>query len=117
MAQHKVTTARFAGRVIVRAAGETVADSTDALVMHETGYDPVFYVPRSDVRMELLEPSEHETRCPHKGTARYWSIKAGGGTIENAVWAYDEPLEPVGDIAERVAFYPGKVDAIEATGL
>ena len=117
MAQHEVTTARFAGRVVVTAGGETVADSRDAVVLHETGYEPVFYVPVSDVRNELLEASDHTTRCPHKGKARYWNIKAGGRVIENAAWAYDTPFDSVADIAGMVAFYPSKVDAIEATGL
>ena len=117
MAQHSVTTAKFAGRVVVKAAGETVADSQDAVVMHETGYDPVYYIPRADVRMDLLEPTGHTTRCPHKGTARYWTIKAGGRSLENAVWAYDAPFDAVADIAGNAAFYPGRVDSIEATGL
>jgi uncharacterized protein (DUF427 family) len=117
MAQHRVTTAKFAGRVIVRAAGETLADSQHAVVLHENGYDPVYYIPQADVRMDLLEPTGHTTRCPHKGTARYWTVKAGDRAIDNAAWAYDEPLDIVADIAGRVAFYPDKVDAIEATGL
>ena len=117
MAKHEVTMARFAGRVRVTAGGETVADSHDAVVLHETGYDPVFYVPVSDVRNELLEPSDHTSRCPHKGKASYWNIKAGGGSIENAAWAYDTPFDSVAEIAGKVAFYPDKVDAIEATGL
>jgi uncharacterized protein (DUF427 family) len=116
-ARHRVSTARFAGRVIVRAAGETVADSHDAVVLHENGYDPVYYLPRSDVRMDLLEPTGHTTRCPYKGQARYWTIEAGGRSIENAVWAYDAPFDAVAEIAGKVAFYPGKVDAIEVTGL
>jgi uncharacterized protein (DUF427 family) len=117
MARHEVTTARFAGRVRVTAGGETVADSHDAVVLHETGYDPVFYLPVSDVRTDVLEPSAHTTRCPHKGKARYWNIKAGGGVIENAAWAYDTPFDSVAEIAGRIAFYPDKVDAIVATGL
>jgi uncharacterized protein (DUF427 family) len=117
MARHEVTTARFAGRVRVTAGGETVADSHDAVVLHETGYDPVFYLPVSDVRNELLEPSAHTTRCPHKGKARYWNINTGGRSIENAAWAYDTPFDSVAEIAGRIAFYPDKVDAIEATGL
>jgi uncharacterized protein (DUF427 family) len=116
-AQHSVTTAKFAGRVTVKAAGETVADTQDALVLHETGYKPVFYIPQSDVRMGLLEPTGHTTLCPHKGTARYWTIKAGDRAIDNAVWAYDAPLAAVADIQGHVAFYPDRVDAIEATGL
>ena len=117
MAQHEVTTARFAGRVIVTAGGEKVADSHDAVVLHETGYKPVFYLPVSDVHMDLLEPSAHATRCPHKGKARYWNIKSGGRMIENAAWAYDTPFDSVAEIAGMVAFYPNKVDAIETTGL
>ncbi|HUF45296.1 MAG TPA: DUF427 domain-containing protein [Aestuariivirgaceae bacterium] len=115
--QHSVSTARFAGRVIVKAAGETVADSRDAVVLHEDGYKPVFYVPKSDVRKEQLQPTEHTNRCLHKGAARYWTLKVGERTIENAAWAYDEPLSGAADIAGLVAFYPDKVDVIEATGL
>ncbi len=116
-AQHEETTGKFAGRVVVTADGETVADSKDAVVLHETGYEPTFYVPVSDVRNELLEPSDHTTRCPHKGKARYWNITAGGRTAENAAWAYDTPFDGVAEIAGMVAFYPDRVDAIEATGL
>jgi uncharacterized protein (DUF427 family) len=112
-----VSTARFAGRVIVKAAGETIADSRAAVVLHEDGYKPAYYIPQADIRMDLLQPTAHTTRCPHKGTARYWSIKAGERTIDNAAWAYDTPLEAVADIAKLVAFYPDRVDAIEATGL
>jgi uncharacterized protein (DUF427 family) len=49
--------------------------------------------------------------------ARYWSIRAGGRTIENAAWAYDETSPGVRDIAGHLAFYPDRVDAIEASGL
>ena len=114
---HSVTTARFAGRVVVKAAGETVADSNDAVVLHESGYRPTYYIPTADVRMDLLEPTGHTTRCPHKGVARHWTIKAGGKVIENSAWAYDKPLNAVADIAGRVAFYPDRVDSIEATRL
>ena len=116
-AKPDVSTAKFAGRVVVKAAGETIADSHDAIVLHEDGYEPVFYLPKGDLRMDLLEPTDHSTRCPHKGMARYWSIRAGGRTIENAVWAYDEPLPGVREIADHLAFYPDRVDAIEASGL
>jgi uncharacterized protein (DUF427 family) len=112
-----VSTARFAGRVIVRAGGETIADSRAAVVLHEDGYKPAYYIPKADIRMDLLQPTAHTTRCPHKGTARYWSIKAGERIIDNAAWAYDAPLEAAADIAQLVAFYPDRVDTLEATGL
>jgi uncharacterized protein (DUF427 family) len=112
-----ISTARFAGRIIVRAGGETVADSRRTLVLHEDGYDPVYYIPSDDVRMDLLQPTGHTSRCPHKGTARYWTLKVGSRTTENAAWAYDEPLSSASDIAGLLAFYPDRVDVIEATGL
>ena len=49
--------------------GETVVDSTDVYLLHETGYLPVWYFPRSDVRFDLLEATDHTTHCPFKGDA------------------------------------------------
>ena len=44
--------------------GETLASSERALLVCETGHEPVYYFPRDDVRMELLERTHHRTRCP-----------------------------------------------------
>src|SRR3546814_4777249 len=60
-------------RVRVQFAGETVADSTRALLLLEQGHTPVYYFPRDDVRTKLLTPSGRSTHCPFKGDARYWS--------------------------------------------
>ena len=79
-------------RVRVELGGEVVADSTRALVMREADYPPVHYFPRDDVRMDLLIRTEHATRCPYKGDASYWTLKAGGRTAENAVWSYEDPI-------------------------
>ena len=38
---------------------ETIADSTNALVMCETHHPPVYYFPLRDVRMDLLEPTDY----------------------------------------------------------
>ncbi len=48
-------------RVRVRFAGETVADSVEAMLMRETGHVPVYYFPREDVRMDLMAPTAHRT--------------------------------------------------------
>ncbi len=90
--------------------GETVVDSCHVALLHETGYLPIWYFPRSDVRFDLLEATDHTTHCPFKGDARYWTIRAGGKVAENKVWGYPEILPGTPDITGRVAFY---WDAVE----
>jgi class 3 adenylate cyclase/uncharacterized protein (DUF427 family) len=91
-------------RVRVVFAGETIADSTDTLVLHETRLPPVYYFPRKDVRMELLQRTGHRTHCPFKGNAAYWSLAAGNQVAENVVWSYEDPLEEAHAIREYLAF-------------
>ena len=93
-----------------------VASSIDALILRDNGYEPVFYIPKSDVRMDLLEPTDRHTTCPWKGEARYWSVKVDGSSADNAVWAYDEPKPGVAVIADHVAFDPSKVTVKAVSG-
>jgi adenylate cyclase len=101
------------GRKRVRAVfnGETVADSDRVLVMHETGYQPITYVPREDVRMDLLRPSPQRTHCPFKGDASYWTIEVGGRRVENVAWSYEAPYEEAAIVRGHVAFYWERMDA------
>ena len=92
-------------------AGEAVADSRQAKLLHETGLAPVWYFPLHDIRTDFLVPSERHTTCPFKGEATYWSITVGARTAENAVWGYPEPLESALVLAGHVAFYGDAVDA------
>ena len=85
-------------------AGETIADSTDALVLRETRLPPVYYFPRKDVRMDLLQRTDHRTHCPFKGNASYWSIVTGNQVAENVVWSYENPLEDAHGIRGYLAF-------------
>ncbi len=107
--EHTITITPHAGRVTVTANGITIANSTDAVVLQEASYPPVFYVPKRDVRMDLLAPTEKHSRCPFKGQASYWTIQAGERAIENSVWGYPEPYDEVLAIQDKVAFYPDKV--------
>ena len=107
--EHTVETQPFAGRVVVTVAGQTLADSRSAIALSEASYPVVYYVPRSDVRMELLERTEHSTYCPFKGHASYFSIP---GRAENAVWSYEAPYDEVAGIRDHLAFYPQHVDSI-----
>ena len=97
-------------RVRVVFGGETVADSRRVKLMHETRYLPVYYFPEEDVRMDLLETTDHTTRCPFKGDASYWSVRVGEKVAENAVWSYPEPIETAPPIAGYLAFYWPKMD-------
>ncbi len=109
---HSVELESTAGKVRVEFAGETIAESTRSLHCLEADYPPVVYVPREDVRTELLEKTGHTTYCPFKGTARYWSITVGEKTSENAVWGYDAPYGEVAEWADYVAFYLDRIDAM-----
>ena len=97
-------------RIRVLFGGETVVDSTRVMLLHETKHLPVYYVPEDDVRRDLLEPSEKTSHCPHKGTARYWSIQGGGRTAPDAIWEYPEPIAPASFLSGHLAFYWDRVD-------
>jgi uncharacterized protein (DUF427 family) len=98
--------------VVVVAGGEAVAESTQTHVLFETGLPPRYYLPRTDVRMDLFEPADRVTHCPYKGRAEHWSIRAGGLVHEHAAWSYRYPLPESIRIANLVSFYPTKVDVI-----
>jgi uncharacterized protein (DUF427 family) len=101
------------GRVLVRAGGQTSADTTRALTFFEAGYGPVQYVPLAEVATSLLRPSRRTTRCSLKGECRYLTITLpGGGHLFDAAWSYDRPDQNVAAIAGHVAFYSERVDVI-----
>lgn len=97
-------------RVRVVFGGETIADTTNAHLLFETRHLPVYYFPRADVRMDLLNPTDHHTFCPYKGRASYWTIRTGGRDAENAAWGYPDPYDEVVAIRDFVAFYWDRVD-------
>jgi uncharacterized protein (DUF427 family) len=109
---YRIVTKPADARVQVAFSGEVIADSRDAIELQEGNYPTVYYIPRKDVQMHRLVRSSHQTYCPFKGTASYYSLKDGP---EDAVWSYEEPYNEMGVIKERLAFYPEKVDSITAT--
>ena len=90
--------------------GETVFDTLGAKLLYETAHLPVYYVPEDDLRHDLLEPSETQTQCPHKGDASYRSLRVGDRFEADAVWTYREPIAPAVFLAGHAAFYWGKLD-------
>jgi Uncharacterized protein conserved in bacteria len=100
-------------RVRVLFNGRVVADTTRALTLKEANLPAVQYIPREDADMSLLERTAHETHCPYKSDAAYYTIWADGRAAENAVWTYEDPYPAVAAIKGHLAFYPDRVDRIE----
>ncbi len=107
--QHRVTTRPAGVRVRVTFQHEVIGDTRKATELTESGYPVVYYLPREDVKMDRLVRSSHQTYCPFKGHASYFSLLNGPA---NAVWSYEQPYDEVVEIKDRLAFYPDKVDAI-----
>lgn len=100
--------------VRVTLGDHTIAESERSLQVLETKHDPVVYIPREDVHMEYLERTEHETFCPFKGEATYWTIRADDEVLENAVWSYEDPFDEVTGLKDYVSFYTDRVTLEES---
>jgi len=96
--------------VRVELDGVTVADSRQPRILFETGLPPRYYLPLTDLRMDLLRPSEAASHCPYKGTASYWSVDTGQAEHRDIVWMYRFPLPESQKIAGLACFYNEKVD-------
>ncbi len=96
--------------VVVSMNGVTLADTTDPVLLFETGLPTRYYLPRDSVNFDALTPSSNSSHCPYKGVAeQYWDI-VGQPDGKNAVWSYAEPSPAVGKIKDRIAFYNEVVD-------
>ena len=109
-AGHTVTISPADRRVQVFVAGEEVAASDRALALDETGLPRRWYLPKADVRMDLLRPLNLHTTCPFKGEASYWTLEVGGEVLDGVAWGYEVPIEAAAEIAGHVCFYNDRVD-------
>ncbi len=111
---YRIRVEPIAGRVIARRGSTVLADSRSARMMHETRLPPTIYFPKQDVPALTGSRSDHRSFCPFKGTATYWAIEAGGETVANAAWSYENALPESRDVEGFVAFMPGVADDYEA---
>jgi uncharacterized protein (DUF427 family) len=111
-ATHPITVTPTGKHVTVSVNGEVVADTTDAVTLQESTYPAVQYIPLADVVQSALQRSDTTTYCPFKGDASYYHLTAGGDTVEDVIWTYEQPYAAVADIAGRVAFYPDKAEVV-----
>ncbi|MDB5448007.1 MAG: hypothetical protein JWQ97_3324, partial [Phenylobacterium sp.] len=90
-----------------------IADTADALILHETSLPPVVYFPRQDVAMEYMGRTDRHTHCPYKGDASYYTLTMGGHVAENVAWSYEAPFDAVDLIGSRIAFYTDRVEVYD----
>ena len=112
---HRIATKPAGVHVQIRFRGEIIADTRDAVQLEEamggsTVSPVVYYIPRKDVKMDRLVRTSHQTYCPFKGEASYYSLRGGP---ENAVWSYEQPYDEMVAIKELLAFYPDRVESID----
>ncbi len=100
----------FPGRVRAESDGITIADSQHVVQINEGNLQPVFYFPYDDVRVDLLESTDHHSFCPFRGEASYWSLKAPNKTTDNIAWSYQSPFEEAREIKGHIAFYKNLVE-------
>ena len=95
-------------RVVIN--GATVAETRRPHLLFETSLPTRYYIPREDVRLDLLEPTSLVTRCPYKGTATYWSAQIGDQVAKNVVWCYEDPIPECPKIKGLLCFFNERVD-------
>jgi uncharacterized protein (DUF427 family) len=109
----RVDAVRADRSVRVELDGVLLAESSSAVLLFETGLPTRYYLPRTALRLDVLEPSETVTECPYKGrTTAYWSARIGEALHRDLAWSYDFPTAPVLPIAGLAAFYNERVDLV-----
>ena len=94
-------------RVVVRSEADVLAETFRPLLVDEQDHGLVVYVPRDDVHLDRLAPSDTVTHCPFKGRARHWRLAGTDGP--DIAWSYEEPYAEVARIAGCIAFYQDRV--------
>ena len=98
--------------VEVNIGGERIAASKRPVLLEETGLPTRYYLPREDVRTDLLTPTNRETTCPFKGQASYWSADIDGKVYDDVVWSYETPIPEAEGVAGLMCFYNERVDLV-----
>ncbi len=107
---HEITITPTELHVEVAVGGHTVAKSDHPVLLEETGLPTRYYLPREDVRTDLLRRTDRTTSCPFKGEASYWSVEVGGEVHDDLVWSYENPIPDAKGIAGLLCFYSERAD-------
>ena len=104
---HYASINRYPRKLTLTHQGTVIAETTNALILKEVAHgrvsDPVFYIPQSDIKVEMVMDPESKGRCPIKGNSNRWNLKT------NPVgpyfgWSYEEPLDGAKEIKGHIAF-------------
>ena len=106
----RIDTLPSSRHVVVSLDGTVLADSREAVALLETHLPIRWYLPRSDVRTDLLEASDHRTTCAYKGHASYFSITGAGGAGRDVAWTYEDPLHDALPVRRLVCFFSERTD-------
>jgi len=112
----RIDTLRSSRHIRVFVDGVVVADTHRPTLLFETGLPTRYYIPKSDVRMDLLRSTMTETACPYKGWASYWDVDTGDQRHADLAWGYRTPLPEASGVAGLVCFYNEQV-ALEVDGI
>lgn len=113
---HRVDVLRSSRHVRVEMLGETIAETRRPSLLFETGLPTRYYIPRQDVRMDLLVPSSTTSQCPYKGVAGYYGVRVGKKLARDLVWTYRFPIPECTKIEDLLCFYDERVDAVYVDG-
>ena len=113
---HRVDVLNSSRHVRVIVGGQVLADSHRPRLLFETGLPTRYYLPRMDVRTDLLTESETVTQCPYKGRTVHYSLAVGAGAPRDIAWSYPFPIPECPKIENLICFYDERVDVIEVDG-
>lgn len=99
-------------QVEVGLGGTTLASSKVPMMLLETSLPVRWYLPRRDVRMDLLVPSDHRTTCAYKGHASYFSTADGSEDGRDIAWTYEDPLHDAEQVSGLVSFWNERTDMV-----
>jgi len=108
---HRIDVLPSSRQVRMELDGQVLAQSSRPALLFETMLPARYYLPRDDIRAELI-PSDTRTYCAYKGQAAYWSARAGGRVVPDIAWTYEQPRHDAAEVRGFIAFFNERLDVI-----
>ncbi len=107
---HRIDVLASPRRLNVSVQGIKLAQTTRAKALFETTLPPRWYIPREDVAMDLLSPSDRRSSCAYKGHAGYFSLDADGVSEADIARTYEDPWREALPVKDHICFFDERVD-------